>query len=262
MAAVSQLLASPSPSPAPLNPHNGLHRASVAHDAAHVAATAAATTSAAMDIDRDTKTPESVGAGSFGGAPQTGDRRIVVIIHGPGQESIVAVFAEVLGKPFKFASGFDHVSLEERGFVIGLSAEAAKAGIERRDQSLVVAINTHSVQLGMPPDLLLSEYCDYEFIYTDARSYRRYLTRFISFTLGQISHHEEIMTKPRTTCLCTTFPDIRAALPNLDILTVGSDVVELRIDLLREPLGDGTYANIPSLSFVAEQVMLLRQRTE
>ncbi len=51
-------------------------------------------------------------------------------------------------------------------------------------------------------------------------------------------------------------------LPNIEVLTVGCDAVELRVDLLKEPLGDGTFAQIPSLSYVGEQIMLLRQRTE
>ena len=70
------------------------------------------------------------------------------------------------------------------------------------------------------------------------------------------------MSKPRTYFLSMTFPDVRAALSNIDILTVGADAVELRVDLLKEPLNDGTFAQVPSLSYVGEQVMLLRQRTE
>ena len=200
--------------------------------------------------------------GSFGGAPQSGDPRIVVIIFGTGQDQIVSVFAEVLGKPHRIVRGFKDVGSEDRGLVIGVPAAEAKADIESRDRQLVVAINAHFVNNGMPPDPHLSAYCDYEFLYTVSPFLRRDLARFTSFTLGQISHHKELMEKPRTYFMSTTFPDVRAALPNLDILTVGSDAVELRVDLLREPLGDGTFSAVPSLSYVGEQVMLLRQRTE
>jgi 3-dehydroquinate dehydratase-1 len=174
----------------------------------------------------------------------------------------VSLFAEVLGKPFRLKSAFSDVTAEEHNFVIGLAANGAKNDIDSRDQELVVAINAHCVNLGMPPDVQLSAHCDYEFLYTESSFLRRYLTRFISFTLGQISHHEELMAKPRTYFISTTFPDVHAALPNLDILTVGADAVEIRVDLLREPRGDGTFSDIPSLSYVGEQVMLLRQRTE
>lgn len=203
-----------------------------------------------------------VNGDSFGGAPQHGDRRIAVIIFGQGQDQIVSIFAEVLGKPYRIMGGFKDVGSEDRGLVVGVPASDATTDIESRDQGLVVAINAHCVNLGMPPDLHLSAQCDYEFLYTESPFFRRDLARFTSFTLGQISHHKELMEKPRTYFMSTTFPDVRAALPNLDILTVGSDAVEIRVDLLREPLGDGTFSAVPSLSYVGEQVMLLRQRTE
>jgi 3-dehydroquinate dehydratase-1 len=192
----------------------------------------------------------------------TGDTRIVAIVYGQGQEEIVSVFADVLGKPYRLASGFLAVGNEDYGTVIGIAASNAKVDIESRDESLVVAINSHCVNLGMPPDVDLSSASDYEFLYTESPFFRRDLSRFIAFTLGQISHHETLITKPRTYFISTTFPDVRTALSNLDILSVGSDAVEIRVDLLKEPLPDGTFSSIPSLSYVGEQVMLLRQRTE
>ncbi|KAK3196336.1 hypothetical protein K4F52_000718 [Lecanicillium sp. MT-2017a] len=250
MAAVQQLLASPSPTPAPTNGFNGNNN------------------SATMNVDQTSSTeqagqsPLMIDGGFFGESLQTGDSRIVVIVYGKGQEHIVTVFADVLGKPFKLKKAFGEVTSEDQDSVIGLPADEAKADIEGRNQSLLVAINAHCVHLGMPPDLHLSAHCDYEFLYTETPFFRRDLSRFISFILGQINHHNELMAKPRTLFISTTFPDVRAALPNLDILTVGSDAVELRVDLLREPIGNGKFAEIPSLKYVGEQVMLLRQRTE
>lgn len=256
MAAVHQLLASQSPSPRPMLPPNGLNSLNSLNGHNDSLAPMA------MEIDRPSQSPVLLNVGSLGGAPQTGDRRIVVIVYGPGQEKIVSVFAEVLGKPHRLKRDFKDVTAEERGHVVGLPADMAISDVQTRDKDLVVAINAHCVTLGMPPDLQLSALCDYEFLYTESPFFRRYLARFISFTLGQISHHEELMAKPRTYFISTTFPDVHAALPNLHILTVGADAVEIRVDLLREPLGDGSYSEIPSLSYVGEQVMLLRQRTE
>lgn len=215
-----------------------------------------------MDIDMDAVMPRSTRRPTFGSGPQRGDDRIVVIMYGTGQENIVSVFAEVLGKPFRLKTGFDSVTATDHDYVIGISADQAKDGIARRDRGLVVAIHAHCVNLGMPPDTFLSAECDYEFLYTDTPFFRRDLSRFTSHVLGQLNHHEALMAKPRTYFISTTFPDVSAALPNLDILTVGADAVELRVDLLKEPLGDGTFAPIPSLSYVGQQVMLLRQRTE
>jgi len=216
----------------------------------------------AMDIDVRESTSPAAGDATFGRAPQRGDTRIVVIIYGPDQEKIVAVFAEVLGKPYRLQKGFKHVTKDDRDLVVGVSADCAKLDIAERDNDSVVAINAHCVNLGMPPDPYLSEQCDYEFLYTEAPFFRRDLSRFISHTLGQLNPHEALMAKPRTYFISTTFPDVHAALPNIDILTVGADAVEIRVDLLKEPLADGNFSAIPSLSYVGEQVMLLRQRTE
>ncbi|XXH03792.1 hypothetical protein Hte_010198 [Hypoxylon texense] len=193
---------------------------------------------------------------------QKGDTRTAVIIYGPGQENIVSVFADVLGKPHRMADSFQGITSAEQDLVLGIPVGCAKIDITSRNRDAVVAINAHCVSLGMPPDTYISSQCDYEFLYPDTSFSRRDLARFISFTLGQINHHDTLMSKPRTYFISTTFPDVRAALPNIDILTVGADAVELRVDLLQEPLSDGSFAPIPSLSYIGEQVMLLRQRTE
>ncbi|KAK9444560.1 Aldolase-type TIM barrel [Metarhizium brunneum] len=243
MAAVQQLLASPSPSPAlPPTGFNG--------------------ETDTMTTDRVSQSPVLLHGRSLRGAPEEGDKRIAVIIFGQGQERVVSTVAEVLSKPFKLGSSFKNVTRDDHGFVVGISAVDAKRDIADRNKELLVAVNTHCVTLGMPPDEQLSTHCDYEFLYMESPYFRRYLSRFISFTLGQISHHEELMAKPRTLFMSTTFPDVRAALPNLDILTVGSDAIEIRVDLLREPLPNGGFAEVPSLGYVGEQVMLLRERTE
>ncbi|KAK5663025.1 hypothetical protein OQA88_6440 [Cercophora sp. LCS_1] len=219
-------------------------------------------TSHAMSIDIGVAPPPARTDIPLSSGPRNGDQRIVVIMYGHGQEKIVGVFAEVLGKPYRLGGGFKDVAREDRELVVGISASVAQTDIATRDKSVVIAINAHCTNLGMPPDVFLSAHCDFEFLYTEAPFFRRDLARFISHTLGQIDHHETLMAKPRTFFISTTFPDVRAALPNIDILTVGSDAVEIRVDLLKEPLGDGAFSPIPSLSYVGEQVMLLRQRTE
>lgn len=195
--------------------------------------------------------------------PRKGDGRIVVVVYNQGQDKIISVFANVLGKPFRLRRAFADVVSADCGHVIGIPDSAAKGDVDARDRGLVVAINAHCVDVGMPPDAHLSASCDYEFLYAESPFYRRDLARFLSFVLGQISPHEELMAKPRTYFISTTFPDVCAALPNLDILTVGADAVEIRVDLLREPLGgDAGFASVPSLSYVGKQVMLLRRATE
>ena len=215
-----------------------------------------------IDMGGDSRPATLERGAKFGSGPQRGDTRIVTIMYGQGQENIVSVFAEVLGQSFRLGGGFAQVAPTDHGSVVGIPASRASADLASRNRELVVVINAHCVDLGMPPDSHLSSNCDYEFLYTATPFFRRDLARFISFTLGQINHHETLMAKSRTFMLSTTFPDVRAALPNIDILTVGADAVELRVDLLREPLATGGFAAVPSLSYVGEQVMLLRQRTE
>jgi len=214
-----------------------------------------------LDRQHDSASPAINGASTSSGLKR-GDKRTAVIIYGPGQEQIVSLFADVLGKPYKLVGSFQGISSVEQEVVLGLTANDAKIDISLRNKTAVVAINAHCVRLGMPPDKQLSMHCDYEFLYNEGPLCRRDLARFVSFTLGQINHFDTLMAKPRTYFLSMTFPDVRAALSNIDILTVGADAVELRVDLLREPLPDGTFAEVPSLSYVGEQVMLLRQRTE
>ncbi|KAI0521747.1 3-dehydroquinate dehydratase [Xylaria bambusicola] len=215
----------------------------------------------AMDMDSRAVTPPTDTI-KTSNRFRRGDTRTPVIVYGPGQEKIVSTFADVLGKPLQLAESFQGIVATEQELVLGISAESARIGVEGRDKNTTVVIHSHNVGLGMPPDTYLSAQCDFEFLYTDTLQCRQDLARFISFILGQVNHHDTLMTKPRTFFISTTFPDVRAALPNIEVLTVGCDAVELRVDLLKEPLGDGTFAPIPSLSYVGEQVMLLRQRTE
>ncbi|KAG5919185.1 hypothetical protein E4U61_001070 [Claviceps capensis] len=243
MVAVEDLLASPVTSP-----RHALEPSSSPGNRDHV---------------RTTQSSVMLHGRSLRGAPEEGDKRIVVIIYNPEHERVVTVVAEVLGKPFKFKESFKDITSHEHGFVVGIPADKARTSIEDRDKQLMVAVNTHCNTLGRPPDAQLSAHCDYEFLYIDSPYFRRYLARFLSFTLGQISHHEELMAKPRTLFISTTFPDVRAALPNLDILTVGCDAIEIRVDLLHDTRSDNAGPpQVPSLDYVGEQVVLLRERTE
>lgn len=186
----------------------------------------------------------------------------VVIVFGPGQEGIVQVVAEVLGKPWTTVTSLSTLVRGSDAVVVGILAGDLKSSLGGCDRSSLVLVNTHCVDDGSFPDESLTDSCHYEFLYSRSAFFRRDLTRFLSLILGQTRPHEQLATKKRTNFISTTFPDVRAALSNLDILSVGSDAVELRVDLLEEPLPDGTSSSVPSLRYVGQQVMLLRQRTE
>lgn len=119
-------------------------------------------------------------------------------------------------------------------------------------------ITTHAIDVLDKRSESMTQLCDYEYLYTAKNFARRALARYLGFILGQIKPHDDLKKKSRTTMLSTTFPDIRAALPNMSILSVGADSFELRVDLLEDPATDG----VPGINYVGEQVMMLRQGTE
>ncbi|EWC44775.1 hypothetical protein DRE_06413 [Drechslerella stenobrocha 248] len=190
----------------------------------------------------------------------------ILVLFNTGCEEIVDVIADVLGKPKVIVNS----SLELRQIdghpVIGVPSSLAIGPlwteIRQRDQSQVLLINTHAVGAKDDNNLQMSDEADFEYLYPSHCISRRDVTRFLSFILGQTNKHAEISKKRRTVCLALTFSDVRIALANLDILTVGADAIEFRADLLKEPVGGGKYSDIPSIKYVGEQLMVLRQATE
>ncbi|MCJ1323570.1 hypothetical protein MMC10_000231 [Thelotrema lepadinum] len=191
--------------------------------------------------------------------PATDLKTIVVITNGSG-DAILHTVAQVTGKSWKKVTSLLDIQDDERS-VVGIAAGDVLESLPSRKPDTLV-INTHCIGDNTAPDSTLTDACDYEFLYLDSPFFRRDLARFLTHVLGQTNFHERLLAKERSNLISTTFPDVRTALSNLDILTVGADAVELRVDLLKEPLPGGDFSDIPSLKYVGEQVMLLRQRSE
>ncbi|KAF2872585.1 type I 3-dehydroquinase-domain-containing protein [Massariosphaeria phaeospora] len=191
----------------------------------------------------------------------TATKPALLITYNDGEEDIVRIFADVLGQSWESATSVDEAREGPQSTIYGLKNTLAGSQLDGWDRSRLL-ISTHCVDAGHPHEDTLAERCDYEYLYTRSPFFRRDVARFLSFILGQIGPHRDLTQKARTTLISTTFPDVHAALPNLDILSVGADAIEIRVDLLEEPLPDGSFSKIPSLKYVGEQVMLLRQRTE
>ncbi|KKY23842.1 putative pentafunctional arom [Phaeomoniella chlamydospora] len=186
----------------------------------------------------------------------------IAIIFSSEQENLLPLFAEVLGRTSLIVKSFERDFVQERDVVFGVSHNnILQLGRNAKPGALTV-INTFCVDGRDTPDENITNFCDYEFLYSRNSFLRRDLTKFLSLILGHSNPHSELDKKRRTTLISTTFPDVRAALSNLDILSVGADAVELRVDLLKEPKADGSFTQIPSAAFVGKQVMLLRSRTE
>lgn len=83
--------------------------------------------------------------------------------------------------------------------------------------------------------------------------------RFLTNITGVSDYHEHILSKPNSFFVCLSFPDVSKAADLIKPVTVGSDVVEVRVDLLVDPSNpDG----IPSIEYVGEQLALIRSKTQ
>ncbi|KAI1982544.1 3-dehydroquinate dehydratase (3-dehydroquinase) [Ophidiomyces ophidiicola] len=82
-------------------------------------------------------------------------------------------------------------------------------------------------------------------------------SRFLKLVTGEIDHLALMKHRKQSFFVSLTMPDLR---PSADILcdvSLGSDAVELRVDLLVDPSSSN---EIPSVDFVAEQISILRGR--
>lgn len=81
------------------------------------------------------------------------------------------------------------------------------------------------------------------------------LERFIGTITGRRHPLEKIKVQKHSFFVCLSLPDIVAALPSLSSVVVGSDAVELRVDLLEDPQHPG---KLPSLEYITSQFAMLR----
>ncbi|GKZ76015.1 3-dehydroquinate dehydratase (3-dehydroquinase) [Aspergillus niger] len=79
--------------------------------------------------------------------------------------------------------------------------------------------------------------------------------RFLRTVTGEVDSLSSIKRKEHSFFVSLTLPDLRNASDILKKVCVGSDAVELRVDLLEDPTMDG---DIPSVDYVAEQLSFLR----
>ena len=91
----------------------------------------------------------------------------------------------------------------------------------------------------------------------------RDVTRFFGHITGESPNlSENLLGDKRSYFLCLTYPDLTPALRDVEALTIGSDAIELRVDLLHSPqnkVESGPY--IPPIEYVFDQLAALRQWT-
>ena len=81
------------------------------------------------------------------------------------------------------------------------------------------------------------------------------LSRFLNLISGSSTALCSIQQKSHSFFVSLTIPEMAPAVGLMKEITVGSDAVELRVDLLEDPQN---HDRIPSIDYVAEQVALLR----
>lgn len=81
--------------------------------------------------------------------------------------------------------------------------------------------------------------------------------RFLQVVTGQLDSLAIIKKKEHSFFVSLTLPDLRPAGDILKKACLGSDAVELRVDLLKDP---NSSSDIPSVDYVAEQISFLRSR--
>jgi pentafunctional AROM polypeptide len=84
---------------------------------------------------------------------------------------------------------------------------------------------------------------------------RKDFGRFLSLISGTSTHFDDIRGKSHSFFVSLTAPEIAVVLDILPAVVVGSDAVELRVDLLVDPTSNN---GIPTLDFLQKQVALLR----
>lgn len=82
-------------------------------------------------------------------------------------------------------------------------------------------------------------------------------SRFLDIVTGNVDPLAIMKSKKYTFFVSLTFPDLFHTGNMLEKIALGSDAVELRVDLLKDPLSE---TGIPSVDYVAEQISFLRSR--
>ncbi|MCJ1405744.1 3-dehydroquinate dehydratase (3-dehydroquinase) [Xylographa trunciseda] len=85
------------------------------------------------------------------------------------------------------------------------------------------------------------------------------LKRLLDVLTGRDNQLERLRHKGHSYFVSLTIPDVEEAVRFLEEVVVGSDVVELRVDLLKDPNGEH---DLPSPPFVYQQLALLRRSTD
>ncbi|PWW79178.1 Pentafunctional AroM protein [Tuber magnatum] len=84
-------------------------------------------------------------------------------------------------------------------------------------------------------------------------------SRFLAIITGNSDYHERLLKKPRSFFVSLTYPNLEEATGAVSAVTIGSDAVEVRTDLLIDPTDPN---GVATPAFVSEQLAVLRGKTQ
>ncbi|KAI8649185.1 hypothetical protein NCS57_01454700 [Fusarium keratoplasticum] len=186
----------------------------------------------------------------------------LVLVHDASFSFVVDLAASITGYRVQASDIAKH---EEKGpFIFAVQRERVVQSGERSPRlqglwptSLVINVASLDSVIRTEPNLHLEYH--HEYLFWPTKFSCKGFSRFLTLVTGQSDPLAQIKSKQRSAYIGLTYPDIRVSLSNMPIVSVGADALELRVDLLREEdqLGD-----IPTLGYVAEQLVALRLQSE
>ncbi|UPL02872.1 hypothetical protein LCI18_013806 [Fusarium solani-melongenae] len=185
----------------------------------------------------------------------------LVLVHDASFSFVVDLAASITGYRVQ-ASDTKH---EEKGpFILAVQRERVVQSGEKsprlqglRSTSLVINVASLDSVIRTEPSLRLKY--DHEYLFWPTKFSCKGFSRFLTLVTGQSDPLAQIKSKQRSAYIGLTYPDIRVSLSNMPIVSVGADALELRVDLLRE---EDQLVDIPTLGYVAEQLVALRLQSE
>ena len=84
-------------------------------------------------------------------------------------------------------------------------------------------------------------------------------SRFLAIVTGASVYHEKLLKKTRSFFVSLTYPNLEEAAGAINAVTIGSDAVEVRIDLLIDPTDPN---GVATPAFISEQLAVLRGKTQ
>ncbi|RPA89493.1 aldolase [Choiromyces venosus 120613-1] len=85
------------------------------------------------------------------------------------------------------------------------------------------------------------------------------LSRFLAIVTGNSDYHGRLLEKIRSFFVLSTYPNLEEAMDVINAVTIGSDTVEVRVDLLVDPTDSN---DVATLAFVSEQLAVLRGKSQ